>query len=398
MRFVPFALPPDAFERRLRDLRFRFRKWDVHVRGRGTVAPGALVLSRREHEEVVRIAEGLDAVAQETRVSLPEDEAAGERLGVPPALRRLVGDRTCAGRVSRLDFFPTPQGWQVSEFNDDVPGGYNDALGLAALFADAVEKDLDVPGDLPDALVDALAAEGGPVGLVYATAYAEDLQIVLLLADLLQSAGVRVVLGSPSHFSFHEGTARLAGEEVRAVYRFFPAEWFPLLDNLEAWEAAVAAGLRVVNPFRCAWTQSKAAFALLQERAAQGPGRALVERHLPRTVLLSPRTRAEALETPARWVLKPAFGRMGEGVTLGALVPPDEWRKALDAAAHREGPTVLQERFHVTPVEVEPGVSRTPCLGVYLVDGRFAGYYARLSSHPVVAYDAANVLTLVERV
>lgn len=398
MRFVPFSSTADAWSRRMDDLRFGFRKWDLHVNGRSTVAPGALVLTRQEHREVVRIAEGLDAAATHVRRTLPDSEEATRVLGVPPAIRGLLGDGDARGRVCRMDFFKTPEGWRVSEFNDDVPGGYNDALGLAALFTDLVaEEGLAPPGDLPNVLPKLLAPDGGPVGLVFATAYAEDLQVVRLLADLLEAEGVETVLASPAHLRFQDGTARLGDVRVRSIYRFFPSEWFPLLDNLDDWRAAIASGVPVVNPFRCAWSQSKLAFALLPE-LAHGADAELVRRHLPRTIPLEAASRVEALADPARWVLKPAFGRMGEGVVLGALTPPDEWRKRLAAAAHREGPSALQERFHVLPVETGPGESRTPCLGVYLADGRFAGYYSRLSARRVVAYDAANVLTLVESV
>lgn len=372
MRSVPFALPENALAKRLDALRFTFRKWDLHVRGRGTVASGAIVLSREEHETLVAASEALWARA----AALGQPEG----LGVPDGLRRLLGGR--GARVTRLDWFLTDDGWRVSEMNDDVPGGYNDALGLPALFADAAdEKGLVVEGDLPDALTRALP--GQRVGFVYATAYAEDLQVVRLLADLVEAEGREVVLASPAHLDA-DGT--LAGERVDSLYRFFPSEWFPLLPNVDAWEAAVRRGTPIVSPFEAAWTQSKLLFTLLDDP------------HVPETRPFDADSRALAESRQEDWVLKPAFGRMGEGVVLGADVSRAAWRDALASAAHRGRPYALQRRFVPRPLEVAPGVTRTPCIGVYLVDGLFAGYYARTSERRVVAYDAANVLALVESV
>lgn len=384
MRFVPFALPPAAFQRRVEDLRWRFRKWDTHVRGKSTVARGALVLSRHEHDALVRTAEEIYALCEAAIPRWSVDPAATRELGVPPEVARLA--RGGGPRVTRIDLFLTAEGWRASECNDDVPGGFNDALGLPALFHDAVEKGLEPPGDLPEALLRLLAAGATRVGFVYATAYAEDLQVVRLLADLVEDAGVETVLASPAHLRHEDGRTTLAGHEVDVVHRFFPAEWFPALPNLADWERALDAGLRVVNPFAAAWTQSKAAFARLEHPA------------IPRTLRLDKETARLAREERERWVLKPCFGRMGEGVVLGSEAPADAWAKDLAGALQRPQPSALQERFHPLPLETEPGVSFTPCVGAYVIDGRYAGCYSRLTPRNVVRFDAANVLTLLEAV
>lgn len=371
MRFVPFALPPNAMKARLARLTWEYRKWDTHVRGRDTTTRGALVLTRREHDEVVRSSEELYALADDAMRRWPHEDH--PELGVDPALKALA--RGPGPRVTRIDFFLTQDGWRVSEMNDDAPGGYNDALGLVAVFADAVDKGLEVPGDLPEALLRLLA--GKRVGLVYATAYAEDLQVVQLLADLLAVEGIESVLASPAHL---EDDGKLAGQDVDVLYRFFPSEWYPALPNLEAWRNTSA---RVVNPFSCAWTQSKASFALLQH---------------PTIPLTMPFDAKLALAQRERFVLKPCFGRMGEGVVIGAHRTEHEWRNAVAGASRR--PSVLQQRFQPLPIEVSPGVTAHACVGAYVVNGEFAGYYSRLSTtnDRVVRFDASNVLTLLETV
>lgn len=387
MRFAPFALTPSAFEARRERLTWGFHKWDTHVSGRETVARGALVLSAREHTELVAASEALFAQSEAAMARFVADPDATRALGVDPALAPLARGATGA-RITRIDWFLTARGWMASEWNDDAPGGFNDALGLAALFHDAVEKGAEVPGDLPLALLRLLAApEARRVGFCYATGYSEDLQVVRLLADLVETEGVETVLASPAHLAHADGRTTLAGEEVASVHRFFPAEWFPVLPNLGAWRDAVAAGLRVVNPLACAWSQSKASFALLDD-----------DPRIPRTRILTPALAREAMADRERLVLKPAFGRMGEGVVLGAETTRDAWRKALEGALRRPAPSVLQERFHPLPLETAPGETAIVGVGAYVVEGRFAGYYSRIARGNVVRHDASNLLTLLEAV
>jgi hypothetical protein len=376
-------LAEEDLDERWRDLCFLYGKWDVHVAGRQTFPPGCLVLSRSEHEEAVRVAEGLAQACAAARATFRRDASHDAWLGIPATVAAAARASPTGPGITRIDLFLTRDGWRASECNDDVPGGHNEAIGLPALFADALPDGTHVPGDLPDALLGLLRPKQGAVGLVHATAYSDDRQVMQLVAKLLAAEGIPSVLASPAHLEF-DGRARLLGTEVECIYRFFPAEWLPLVPTWRTWQDALAAGLPMVNDLSWAFTQSKAAFA----RLPPGEG-------IPRTGGME--MYDEAMRTPERFVLKPAYGRVGEGVVMGAETPPETWRKRLGQARRsRQGGFVLQERFHPTTVEVAPGDPRTVCLGAYVVAGRFAGYYTRIADGPLVAYDAANILAVVE--
>jgi glutathionylspermidine synthase len=393
VRYQPLPLAPGDFRERMERLRFEYGKWDLNVAGKATVPCGALVLTAREHAQVVGHAEALARAADHARAAIAQDPPACAALGVPPALAEAAaaeGDRGPV--VTRIDFFRTRSGWQVSELNDDCPGGYNEAIGLPAVLADALPPGLAVPGDVGAALVRTLGGHGGRVGIAYATGYAEDLQVAQLLARLLAAAGHEAVAASPAHLETKGDRAALLGQEVGCVLRFFPAEWLAALPNWQAWRRLARSSVPVRNPLSAILTQSKGIHAWLRDR--HGGVRDL----LPATRPLDAASAAEALAHPHRSVLKPSFGRMGEGVVLGSTCPPELWRKRVAGALRdaRTRPYVVQERFDAVPVETQPGSTRTACIGAYVVDGRFAGYYSRLAPGPVVAYDAANVLTVVE--
>ena len=60
----------------------------------------------------------------------------------------------------------------------------------------------------------------------------------------------------------------------------------------------------------------------------------------------------------------------------------------------RPGGWVAQRRFATVALASPIGRVR-PCIGVYVVDGRAAGAYARLSRGAVVDYSAVDVALLV---
>lgn len=389
------------------ELRFAFGKWDLHVDGASTIAPGALVLTAHEHAQIVAASEALYSASLRAQRRLHADPTLGAALGLDSVATKLAAARPPGPFVTRIDFFRTADGWQVSEFNDDCPGGYNEAVGLAALFADALPSGLEVAGDLPDALARLLGT--GRLGLLFATGYAEDLQVVRLLASLAEANGATTVLGSPTNLGIEPGSlepaapprahgALVLGQPVDAVFRFFPAEWFRRLADPTPWLRLLEGGTPVTNPMSTAWTQSKAIFAWMAEHG-DGRDRALMETLAPATVMLDPEGARQAREQQRDLVLKPAFGRMGGGVVVGDACSPQGWAKAVAGAlrGRRTRPFVMQRRFRSVPVELAPGHPRTACIGAYVVDGAFAGYYSRLAAGPVVAYNATNILTVVAR-
>src|SRR5438552_10070631 len=101
MRYAPFALPPRALDARLARLRWDYRKWDTHVRGKPTVQPGALVLTRDEHAEASRLAEELFALADDAMARWVRDADITREMGVPADVVPLA--RGTAGRVTRVD-------------------------------------------------------------------------------------------------------------------------------------------------------------------------------------------------------------------------------------------------------------------------------------------------------
>ncbi len=395
MQVRPWTLGPEERSELLRVLRFRHFKWDAFSAGGMTLLPETLVISESLHREVVGAVERLSGALARFEGRVRRDPETLRRLGIPSALHPLIAQEGESPlQCARYDLFPTEDGrLMVSEFNEDVPGGFNEAQGLPELLGDPGPGCRWEAG-LRDHFLEAFREARG-VALLYATAFSEDLQHMLILERWLQEAGHPTVLGSPGHLERRWRRFTVLGTPVEAAFRFYPGEWMPRLPNFPLWRKWGRA-LPMMNPLRHLVRQSKLMFALWEADPALSPeDRELLRLHCPRTLLfhreLVPRLREER----DGWVLKRAFGRMGDAVVMGNLVTEREWEAALTEALRSPRGWCAQERFTVRPLAFAGG-PLFPALGAFVVNGRFAGYYSRAAARPFLTHEAFHVPTVVQ--
>ena len=393
-------LDAQAFHELRRRAMFDCCKWDPQVGDACVIARAPLVISRSAWDEVAAIAE---ALARETIEA--ERELAGRpelhgKLGLPRAVRRAlrgVADRGLpadAARLIRFDFHFTTEGWRISEANADVPGGLNEAAGLPVAIGPHYRWAAPV-GDPAAAYARAIAARvraGALVALIHATAYSDDQQMMRYVARRLEDAGLRAELASPAHLRWRDGHAVLDAswcrEPLDLIVRFFPADWLAGLPAASGWPMLFAgARTPASNPATAVLSQTKRLPLVWDALRTPMPA---WRNHLPET--RDPRD--APWRTSDEWVLKPALGRVGEGVRLRDCVAPRELRRIDRAAWLHPGDWIAQRRFTVVPVDA-CGARVFPCLGVYTVDGRVAGAYGRLAPVPLVDARAADAAVLV---
>ncbi len=396
MRFEPLGIDGPGFRRLIDELRFRFHKWDAYLAGSLRVLPEALVLGADEHTAAVETCLALDGALGRVAARAKATPECWERLAIPAPVRELIAAEVERPfQLARYDLVPTAEGWMLPEFNEDAPGGFNEAVAAPALFAPLLARG-ELAGDFAASFLAGMPP-GKRVGLVYATGYAEDLQHVLLLADLLRSRGSEAVLASPEQLACGAfGRPRLAGRPVDWILRFFPAEWYAALANRRAWRRALAR-IPVVNPLGRILRQSKGLFAWW--RTAPGidaADRELLGRHTPHTEFLEPRAAARLLAEREDWVLKRMFGRMGDAVVIGHRTPAADWERCLAEACRRPEEWIAQHAFRPLAFPTAAGARLYPVLGVYLIDGRFAGHYSRADEIGFTTHEAYYVVTAVE--
>jgi hypothetical protein len=375
-----------VFEEIVRRSVLECAKWNIADEGRMTLHDFPLLLSSALAARLASWAERLDAEAREAETELLARRDLFARLGLPLRLRlALSGARPSdAGRYARFDFHPLEgSGVAITEGNLDVAGGLNEASGVTRLFAEHVPS-AKPGGDPARALGREVAATGEVVGCMYATQFADDHQVVRFVARHL---GPNVVLFGPSQLVWRgtRACARVGSRVVPldAVFRFFPAEWLARLPLTSAWWRVFAPGAtRWVNPASTVLTQSKRFPLVWAELSAK----------LTTWRRLMPETRCPRDANGSTWVLKPALAHEGHRVAIEGVTGAFEAIRREARRAPRAW--TAQRRFAAASLETPMG-PRFPCVGVYVIGGRAAGFYGRLADRPLVDHRARDVVILV---
>jgi len=383
---------------------FDFFKLDQQVGQVSTCFPRALIIRESTWQQVSRLAE---ALAQETMLAeqalLERPDLHGE-LGLSWWVRHALAQvrkrgQPCSGpRLIRFDFHWTQDGFQISEANTDVPGGQNETSCYPKLFAP------HVPGCVPSpdvveihgrSFVHGLGVAPS-IGLVHASAYADDRQVMMYFALRLRELGATAYLLSPDGLKWSnegEASAITSAGPVRlsAMLRFFPAEWLPNLPWRSGWRWHFSgAKTPMSNPATALLTQSKR-FPLVWDKL----GIALAAWHSLLPESRDPRG-LQWKKDEDSWLLKPAMGRVGHHVGIREACDANEWESIQQAAKHNPSAWIAQKRFESVPIEAD-GAKWHVCLGIYTLDGRVAGAYGRVSDRPRIDQFARDIAVFIER-
>ena len=323
-------------------------------------------------------------------------------LGVPAPLRSVLKDAArcgatpCAVRTMRFDFHYTYDGWQISEVNSDVPGGYIEASIFTEMVGQCVPRAKPV-GDPAHVWTEKLVRAVGEcrcVALLSTIGFLEDQQVTAFLASQLQQRGIEaVLLHHPAQLSWEGGRASAIARgrrvELGAVVRFYQGEWLADRRTKSGWQCLFARGKTLVtNPATAVLTESKR-FPLTW---------GFLSNSMPTWRTLLPECRNpknKEWHDDVEWVLKMAYSNTGDEVHIRDLMSAELWVKLCRAVRRHPEDWILQRRFHQRAIESNAG-PMYPCIGVYVIDGVVVGAYARVSTKQVIDYAAIDAAFLVE--
>ena len=96
------------------------------------------------------------------------------------------------------------------------------------------------------------------------------------------------------------------------------------------------------------------------------------------------------------YIFKPACGRVGEKISIKEACKDDEYEKILADVKKHPKQYIAQKKFNSKPLITDEGQSFHLCLGSYSVEGKHAGYYARISKLPRIDSFSADIPVLIE--
>jgi glutathionylspermidine synthase len=391
-------IPADSYTDYRYDVIFGAYKWDPQVFDHNTVSRYVLLLDRKTADLLQAWAEQLSLETMRMEEALLDRPRLAKALGLPQDIRRALYrhtryEREKNVRLMRFDFHPTPTGWAVSEVNSDVPGGFAEAAVLprfaAPFFPDCRPHETNIAASLLSAFEKRIA-KGGTVALVHATSYADDRQVMQFVGDYFSAHGMNTVFAAPDHIAWTHGRAAIteSGQKIDGILRFFPLEWLTNLPKKSQWRGYYDCETPSCNHPVAILTQSKRLPLVWDGTNVPIPA---WKKLLPETVAPSARPPADG------WIVKPALGRVGEGISIKEAISKKELASLEKSAKRHPKDWILQKRFESLPLPADDKQAFHLCVGAFTVDGKGAGFYGRISPYPRIDANAQDIPVLIRQ-
>lgn len=399
MRLIP--IPEEKYDEYRLKLLFDCYKWDPQFKDHNTVAKYALILTQEEQAKLAELTEKLD---EETRVAeefLNQNQKLAKPLALPRSVHKEIKKMTNYKpeqhvRLMRYDFHPTVEGtWAVSEVNSDVPGGFAESSFMPIAAREYIEGEYHFKS-FGETMVEAIEKKVPPKGrimMVHCTSYSDDRQVMEFLGDRLEERGFQVLYGAADHLQFADGKAYsiLDGNEgkVDAIFRFTPLEWLTEI-RPKRWQGYFDTTTLSCNHPVAMFAQTKRFPLIWDVLEANGISLSTWRELLPDTL------EVKAGKGKEGYIFKPACGRVGEKISIKESCTKEEYRKILKDVKRHPKKYLAQKKFISQPLMGTNGEEYHVCLGSYAVDGKHAGFYARISDTPRIDSNAADIPVLVE--
>lgn len=393
-------IPEEKYSDYRYEVIFSGYKWDPQVIDSNTVSEYALVMDKEEMQTLAQLAEQL---AQETMAM--EEKLIGridihKKLGFPYRMRRAMKKLKTYQpeqhvRLMRYDFHWTNKGWQISEVNSDVPGGFAESSVLPKIAADYLSN-VQPPPHFGEHLYQAFhrkIASEGTIGFVHATSYSDDRQVMQFMGDYFEEQGYEALYLAPDHVTFKERTAySLLNDErkpLAGLIRFFPLEWLPNLPFSVKWSDYYDTITPSCNHPAAMLTQPKSLPLFWDELGVDCP---TWRKLLPETQ----KVRSLDFEDSI-YLYKPVFGRVGSGITIKEVMKEKEFEQVKKLALRHKKEWIVQQRFDSLPFDTLDGLAFHLCIGAFTIEGRFAGFYGRISPNARIDEEAKDIPILIQK-
>lgn len=397
------SIPEDKYNDYRLEAIFNCYKWDPQFLDNNTIAKHVLVMNEEEHRKLEKFTESLDKETVQAEEMLNNNLKLTKPLALPrqvrSELKRMKNYQSDKHiRLMRYDFHPTVEGnWAVSEVNSDVPGGFAEASLLpeaaVKLFGDKHYRYINF-GDIIASAIIARVKPGGRIIFVHCTSYSDDRQVMQFLGDKLKNMGFNIIYAAADHLRFenNEAFSILDGNEgkVDAIFRFTPIEWLIVIKP-KRWEGYFDTITPSCNHPIAIFAQTKRFPLVWDSLEAHGLEFSTWRKLLPETL------EVKDAKKKAEFIYKPAYGRVGEKISIKEACLDDEYDKIMEDVKKHPVKYLAQKRFNSKPIVSEEGERFHVCLGAYCVNGKAAGYYARISKTPRIDSHAADIPVLIER-
>ena len=396
-------IPEDKYYDYRLQAMFDCYKWDPQFCDSNTLLKYVLVLNKEENDEIIKMTESLDKETRMAEEYLNKNIKTAKKLALPKKILKQIPnmqkyDKTKNIRLMRYDFHPSIDGrWVVTEVNSDVPGGFAES----SLLPDIARKIIDMPkleynsfGQRMIETINNKLNKKGTIMMVHCTCFSDDRQVMQYLADALEKEGYRIIYGAADHINFKEKEAYSIldnnQEKIDLIFRFTPLEWLIQM-RTGKWKGYFNCITTSCNHPISIYAQSKRFPFVWDDLEKVGINMKMWKSLLPETL------EVKNVGTKEGFIYKPVYGRVGERISIKEACRGDEYIKILKDVKRHPKQYLAQKKFQSMPLKGDDETKYHICIGSYTIEGKHAGYYARISTYPRIDSYAADIPVLIEK-
>ena len=193
-----------------------------------------------------------------------------------------------------------------------------------------------------------------------------------IIEDSEEYKDYNIIFGNIYDLKTDNNKIYMYGEEVQAIYRYYPLDWFFYDDDMKKFIEPLSNEEYLINPGHTLITQSKAFFAVLHELINKGilneEEEKFILKYIPYTSLEKDKNLS------GDYMIKPYLSREGEGILMN-----------YDSSAENYEECIFQDRINIRPLKINvySTVNKSekfqfPIIGAYITGDKISGLYTRM--------------------
>ncbi|WP_315079321.1 glutathionylspermidine synthase family protein [uncultured Clostridium sp.] len=312
-------------------------------------------------------------------------ELFGPILGIPEALYKVVSQSytstLCA--LGRIDFGLDNYGdLKILEFNSETPAGIVESVGINPMIQEKFHLNYINPNEnlknhirnTLNYIIEEIKQYKKVKNIAVVTSWHyEDIYTTNIIGEILKELdNYNIIFGNIYDLAVQDDKIYLYGEEVHAIYRHYPLDWFYYDEEMQKLIEPLSNEEYLINAGHTLITQSKAFFAVLYEIINKGiiseEEENFIMKYIPYTSLEKDKKLAYD------YLIKPYLSREGDGICLD-----------YEYADSENEDVIFQDRVNIKPISVDlysvitkENKYQFPILGVYITNDKFSGIYTRI--------------------
>lgn len=376
----------DIYEDLNEELSFRYGFTGAYTNVDEYISLDRLIITNRLYNEIQYVGIKFCSILKNVYPHIQENiKLFGPILGIPEGLYKIVSDseikELCA--LGRIDFaLDNCRNLKILEFNSETPAGLVESLGVSNFIKDKFNLEYHDPNknfrnDIKDTLkniISQLEKHKKIKNIAVVTSwYYEDIYNTNVISEILKELDeYNIIFGNIYDLKTDNNKIYMYGEEVQAIYRYYPLDWFFYDDDMKKFIEPLSNEEYLINPGHTLITQSKAFFAVLHELINKGilneEEEKFILKYIPYTSLEKDKNLS------GDYMIKPYLSREGEGILMN-----------YDYSAENYEECIFQDRINIRPLKINvySTVNKSekfqfPIIGAYITGDKISGLYTRM--------------------